>query len=212
MKNALKHLALLLTLLLSFFSLSAMAQEVTATVIGQITDSTGAAVSKAEITLTNLATKEARTVKSNDEGYYTLTFIKPGIYDLSIKLQGFKEYLNKGVELLVNDRKTLNIALEAGQVSESVTVTAETPLVQSSPTVGDVIDSKKVLEIPLNNRNFLQLITLIPGVTAESGLTVTLGSLARPETPNVTARSPSLRPPPRIAPTTGIWAKALFRP
>ncbi len=177
MKNVLKHLALIMTLLLSFFSLSAMAQEITATVNGQITDSTGATVSKADITLTNLATKEARKVQSNDEGYYALTFIKPGIYDLSVKMQGFKEYLNTGLELLVNDRKTLNIALEAGQVSESVLVTGETPIVQSTPTVGDVIDSKKVLEIPLNNRNFLQLITLVPGVTtdetAEAGVGLT---------------------------------------
>jgi outer membrane receptor protein involved in Fe transport len=177
MKNALKHVALIMILLLSFSNLSVLAQETTATVNGQITDSAGAVIAKADITLTNLATKEARTVQSNDEGYYTLTFIKPGIYDLSVKLQGFKEYINKGVELLVNDRKTLNIALEAGQVSESVTVTGETPIVQTSPTVGDVIDSKKVLEIPLNNRNFLQLITLVPGVTtdetAESGVGLT---------------------------------------
>lgn len=177
MKHALKHIALMMTLLLSFFSLSALAQETTATVNGQITDSAGAAVSNADITLTNLATKETRTVQSNDEGYYTLTFIKPGLYDLSVKLQGFKEYINTGLELLVNDRKTLNIALEAGQVSESVTVTANTPLVQSAPTVGDVIESRKVLEIPLNNRNFLQLITLVPGVTtdetAEAGVGLT---------------------------------------
>ncbi|MBI3650324.1 MAG: TonB-dependent receptor [Acidobacteria bacterium] len=166
MKRAIKQVALLV-LLLSCWSLSAAAQEITATVNGQITDSSGAAVANAEITLTSLATKETRIVKSNDEGYYTLPLIKPGIYDLSVKLQGFKEYINKGLELLVNDRKTLNIALEPGQVSESVTVTAETPIVQSSPTVGDVIDSKKVLEIPLNNRNFLQLITLVPGVSAD---------------------------------------------
>jgi hypothetical protein len=177
MKNALKHVALLLTLLLSFFSLSALAQETTATINGQVTDPAGAVVSGAEITLTNLATKEARTVKSNDEGYYSHTFIRPGLYDLSIKLSGFKEYISRGLELLVNDRKTINVALEAGQVSESVSVTAETPIVQSSPTVGDVIESKKVLEIPLNNRNFLQLITLVPGVTAddttESGIGLT---------------------------------------
>ena len=122
MKNPLKHLVLLTTLLLSCFCLSALAQETTATINGQVTDSAGAVVSGAEITLTNLATKEARTVKSNDEGYYALTFIRPGLYDLSIKLSGFKEYINKGLELLVNDRKTINVALAAGQVSESVTV------------------------------------------------------------------------------------------
>lgn len=177
MKKGLRHIALFMAVLLSLSSVSVFAQETTATITGQIVDSTGAAVSGAEITLTNVATKEARTVKSNDEGYYSLTFIQPGIYDMSVKMQGFKEFLNQRIEVQVNDRKTLNIALEAGQVSETVTVTAEAPVVQSTPTVGDVIDSRKVLEIPLNNRSFLQLITLVPGVTtdetAEAGIGLT---------------------------------------
>ena len=165
-------------MLLSLPSVSVFAQETTATINGQIADSTGAAVAGAEVTLTNLATKDARTVKSNDEGYYSITFIQPGTYDMSVKMQGFKEFINQRIELQVNDRKTLNIALETGQVNENVTVTADAPIVQSTPTVGDVIESRKVLEIPLNNRSFLQLVTLVPGVTTDETAETGIGGLA----------------------------------
>lgn len=101
-----------------------IAQETTATITGQITDSSGAAVSGADVTVTNMSTRDVRKAKSGDDGYYSLTSIPPGVYDISVKLEGFKEYLNKSVELLVNDRKTINIQLEAGEITEQVTVTA----------------------------------------------------------------------------------------
>src|SRR5712692_2776331 len=167
MKNRITTLAVAAALLFLACATSVVAQETTATITGQITDSSGAALSGAEITMTNLRTRDERKTKSGDDGYYSLTFIPPGIYDVSVKVQGFKEYLNKGIELLVNDRKTVNIQLETGAVSEQVTVTAEAPIIQSSPTVGDVIENRKVVEIPLNNRSFLQLVTLVPGVTTD---------------------------------------------
>jgi outer membrane receptor protein involved in Fe transport len=172
-----KPLALFAVLVMLVCNVSVMAQETTATINGQVTDTDGAAVSGAEITLTSLTTGEVRNTKSGEDGYYTLTFIKPGLYDMAIKAQGFKEYQNKSVEFFVNDKKTLNISLETGAVTEVVTVTADAPVIQSTPTVGDVIDNAKVVEIPLNNRNFLQLITLVPGVTSddttESGVGLT---------------------------------------
>ncbi|MEK6303451.1 MAG: carboxypeptidase-like regulatory domain-containing protein [Acidobacteriota bacterium] len=177
MKTATRPLPFLAVFILLLLSVSASAQETTATITGQVTDAASAVVAGAEITLTNLSTRDERKTMSNDEGYYSLTFITPGIYNLSAKLQGFKEYLNQSVELMVNDRKTINIQLEAGAIDEQVTVTAEIPLVQSSPTVGDVIENRKVVEMPLNNRSFLQLVTLVPGVTtdetAEAGIGLT---------------------------------------
>jgi hypothetical protein len=158
---------------------SARAQETTATVNGQITDTAGAVVPKAEIMLTNIGTREVRSTKSGEDGYYSLPFVLPGLYDLSVKAQGFKEFQNRGIELFVNDRKAINISLEAGALSEMVTVTAEVPIIQSSPTVGDVIENARVVELPLNNRNFTQLVTLVPGVTdateaEDTGLTATV--------------------------------------
>jgi hypothetical protein len=177
MENKRKLLALFATLLLLICTASAMAQETTATVTGQVTDPSGAVVSGAEIMLTNISTREERKSTTSDEGYYSLTFIPPGIYEFSVKMQGFKEFLNKNIELFVNDRKTINVQLEPGAVTETVTVTADAPVVQSTPTVGNVIENRQVVEIPLNNRNFLQLVTLVPGVTsddtAEAGVGLT---------------------------------------
>jgi Carboxypeptidase regulatory-like domain/TonB-dependent Receptor Plug Domain len=167
MKTTRQLIALCVVLLLLVGASNVMAQETTATINGQVIDPSGAVVSGADITLTNVKTHEARTTKTGDDGYYSLTFITPGVYDFSVKIQGFKEFLNRSIELLVNDRKTINVQLEAGAISETVAVTAEAPIVQSSPTVGDVVENRKIVEIPLNNRNFLQLVTLVPGVTSD---------------------------------------------
>jgi outer membrane receptor protein involved in Fe transport len=142
------------------------AQETTARISGQVADQNGAIVNKAEITLTNVATREERKAESDDNGYYSLPLIPPGVYDLSVRVQGFKEYLSKGLELSVNDRKTINITLEPGSISESILVTGETPLIQTTPTVGDVVENRRVVELPLNNRNFMQLLNLVPGVSS----------------------------------------------
>jgi outer membrane receptor protein involved in Fe transport len=170
-----RPLLLFAALLLFVCAASVKAQETTARITGQITDSSGAVVPGAEITLTNLRTQETRTSKTGDDGYYSLTFIQPGLYDLSVKAQGFKEYKNTSIELLINDQKTINIGLETGALSETVTVTAEAQVIQTTPTVGDVIENRRVVEIPLNNRNFMQLVTLVPGVTSASGSEVGIG-------------------------------------
>ncbi len=175
MSKVLRPCALLAIALLLMANVSVLAQETTARISGQITDSSGAVIPDAEITLTNLQTGEVRTAKSGDDGYYALPSVLPGIYDLAVKVQGFKEYVNKRIELFVNDKKTINITLEAGAVSETITVNADVPIVQSTPTVGDVIDNRKVVEIPLNNRNFLQLVTLVPGVTTDDSAEIGVG-------------------------------------
>ncbi len=156
-------------------SVAAYAQEVTGTITGTVTDTAGAIVPNAEITLTNTATREEHKVTTDENGSYVLTQVQPGSYDLAVRNQGFKEYVNKGFELNVNDRKTLNVTLETGAVSETVTVTGETPLIQTSPTVGDVVENRRVVELPLNNRNFLQLLTLVPGVTSSGSSEIGIG-------------------------------------
>lgn len=177
MKNDFQFLRVLFVVLALCFTCSAVAfgQETTARVAGQVTDQSGAVVTNAEISLVNPQTREARNTKTNDDGYYSITLIPPGLYDLSVKVQGFKEHLNKGLELNVNDRKTINVTLEPGLISETVTVTTEAPLLQTSPTVGDVIENRRVVELPLNNRNFMQLITLVPGVTSTGDSEIGIG-------------------------------------
>ena len=170
-----RYLFCVATLLLLAFTSTTFAQDISARIDGQVTDPNGATVTKATVTLTNMNTGEVRTVESNEDGTYTLTQIQPGIYDLSVKAQGFKEYLSKGLQLSVNDRKTINVGLETGAVTESVTVTSEAPLIQTTPTVGDVVENRRVVELPLNNRNFMQLLTLVPGVTSSGTSEIGIG-------------------------------------
>ena len=170
-----RHLLCIVTLLLLGFTSTAFAQDITARIDGQVTDPNGAIVTQATVTLTNTQTGEVRTAQSDDNGSYTFTLIQPGTYDLSVKAGGFKEYLSKGLQLSVNDRKTINIPLETGAVTESVTVTTEAPLIQTTPTVGDVVENRRVVELPLNNRNFMQLLTLVPGVTSSGTSEIGIG-------------------------------------
>ncbi len=170
-----KHLLCVVVLLLLGFSQTTFAQDITARIDGQVTDPAGAVVTSATITLTNTRTGDVRTIMSDDNGSYTLTQIQPGTYDLSVRAQGFKEYLSKAMELSVNDRKTINVPLETGAVTESVTVTAEAPLIQTTATVGDVVENRRVVELPLNNRNFMQLLTLVPGVTGSGTSEIGIG-------------------------------------
>ena len=170
-----KHLLCIVILVLMGFASNTFAQDITARIDGQVTDPAGAVVLSATITLTNTKTGEVRTVQSNDTGGYTITQIQPGTYDLSVRAQGFKEYLSKGLEISVNDRKTINIPLETGAITESITVTSEAPLLQTSPTVGDVVENRRVVELPLNNRNFMQLLTLVPGVTGSGTSEIGIG-------------------------------------
>ena len=170
-----KHLLCVVVLLLLGFSQTTFAQDITARIDGQVTDPAGAVVTNATITLTNTKTGEVRTIQSDDNGSYTLTQIQPGTYDLSVRAQGFKEYLSKAMEISVNDRKTINVPLETGVVTESVIVTAEAPLIQTTATVGDVVENRRVVELPLNNRNFMQLLTLVPGVSSSGSSEIGIG-------------------------------------
>lgn len=153
----------------------ATAQETTGRIAGQVVDPTGAIVANAEVTVTNTATGEERKAQTDENGEYQFTQLQPGIYDLSVRGQGFKEHIVKGFEINVNDRKVFNVAMETGGVAESVTVTAEASLLQTTPTVGDVVENRRVVELPLNNRNFMQLLTLVPGVTSTGDSDIGIG-------------------------------------
>ena len=177
MRHHLHFLCVVFVLFALYFACSGVvsAQETTARVAGQVTDQSGAVVANAEVSLINPQTREARNATTDGDGYFSITLIPPGRYDLSIKVQGFKEHVNTGLDLNVNDRKTINVALEPGLVSETVTITTEAPLLQTSPTVGDVIENRRVVELPLNNRNFMQLISLVPGVTSTGDSEIGVG-------------------------------------
>lgn len=143
-----------------------MAQTVTGTINGTVFDSTNAVMPGAAITATNSATNFSRTTKSDELGNYLLTFLPPGDYRVNVSNPGFKAALRAGVTVQADERVRLDFTLEVGEASQTVEVTAGAPLVQTSDaTVGEVVDSRHIADLPLNKRNFVDLVQLTSGVT-----------------------------------------------
>src|SRR6478752_4211225 len=144
----------------------ASAQEFRATVRGQVADSSKAAVPGATVTVTNTETGEVATTVSNSEGNYTLPFLRPGLYALTVELSGFQKYVRSGLRLEVGQTAELNVQLSVGGVTEQVTVAADSPLLETSnANRGTVIDQARIAELPLQSRSPMALATLVAGVT-----------------------------------------------
>ena len=172
-----RYAALLLSV---FLTLPATAQEITGTITGTVTDQSGAAIPGLTVTVRNLGTNAAQTVVTDPNGVYVATLLPPGRYEVVLELAGFKRFVRSNLELSVNDRLGVNIVLQPGDVSETVTVTATTPLVKTeSSDVSTLINAKQVEQMPLNGRNVISLVAMQPGVssTLPSTLTVGLGNL-----------------------------------
>ena len=135
-------------------------------ITGTVRDPQGAAVPKAEVTVTDEKSGVTRTVSATDDGFYNFTSLPPGFYSVSAAPAGFKKTVQTGVELHVNENKTVNLDLQVGQVTETVTVTSEsTPVELRSGEVSSLISEKQVTELPLNGRNYAQLALMVPGVS-----------------------------------------------
>ncbi len=154
-----------------------------ATVVGNVTDKTGASASGTKITITNIATQTTRETLSDDGGSYTIPLLPPGRYRISAQKTGFRQVVQDNISLEVNQTARLDFQLEVGQVTETVEVTASGPLLESdNSAIGQVIEQKAVAELPLNGRNFVQLATLGPGVTGVGfGAKGTIMSGTRPD-------------------------------
>jgi hypothetical protein len=149
---------------LALFVSNSFGQTVRGTILGTVTDSSGAVVRGAKVTATQTATGLTRTEVTNAEGEYSIPQLPVGPYMVTGESPGFKKTERSGIELRVDDRLRIDITLALGAVSETVAVEAVAPVVNTdSATVGNVVDNKKVTELPLNGRNFLQLNLLVPG-------------------------------------------------
>lgn len=156
---------LLLLMVAIIFSGTAIAQLTTATIIGTITDSTGAVVPGVSVTATNIDTHFARTVASGSDGSYRLEFLPIGRYELKIDANGFKSYSQTNITLNLNDQLRNDVALSLGNTSETITVTDAPSLVQSSAaSLGRVIDNTEVDNLPIVGRNVYDLLGLTAGV------------------------------------------------
>jgi hypothetical protein len=144
----------------------ASAQETTGTILGIVADQTGAVLPGATVLLRHLGTGRTMEVVSNDVGQFTASLLQPGAYEVTFSLSGFQPFVVKGIELHVNDRLEVNGKLGVG-VSETVQVEATTQSLQPTPALQNLMGAKQVQELPLNNRNFVQLATLVPGVSSD---------------------------------------------
>ena len=168
-------------------SFSTLAQEVTGTIVGTVRDSSGAVVSGATVTITDPAKNNivVRNITANDNGEFSAPNLQSGIYQVSAESANFKKSVQTNVKLDVGQRRTVDISLEAGNVSETVTVQADAVSVNlSTPTAGTTISGDQVREIPINNRNFIQLVALAPGVSNDLNDFVGVGTTT-PETGTV---------------------------
>src|SRR5215470_7253671 len=144
-------------------------QSATAEVNGTVLDLTGAVVAGAKVTLTNQGTKISDSAASNASGYFIFINLQPGVYVLTVEREGFKKVATAPFELAVNQTITQPVHLAVGASAETVEVRAEAPLLQlSSSELGTVIPQRAVNDLPLNGRNFTQLLTLTPGATPVS--------------------------------------------
>ena len=157
-------------LLVLLMTSSATAQINTATIVGSVSDQTGALIPGATVTIENVATQAERTAETDGVGNYSIESLPPGEYNMSVESTGFKRTEQEGVRLFASDRPKIDFVLEVGEGTESVTVTEAVSLIQTQKAEGGVvIQNKQVLEMPLNGRNFSQLIELEPGVVYSRG-------------------------------------------
>jgi hypothetical protein len=153
------------TFIVFLLAFAAMAQENTATITGQVQDTSGAGVVGATVTARNVQTGLERSVTSNETANYTLPLLPIGSYELSSEKQGFQKVVKTGIVLEIDQHARVDFVLNVGATTSSVQVTAEIPLTQTdSSSTGAVIDNRKVIEMPLNGRQFYSLALLVPGV------------------------------------------------
>src|SRR5215813_13893648 len=132
--------------------------------VGEVRDQNGALVPNAKVTLTEVATGQTSSRVSPD-GSFIMTNLKPGIYNVAVEADGFKQSLREGVRLATGERVRLDVVLDPGAVTELVTVVQDASLLRTeSGGLGQVISNRKIVDLPLNGRNFLSLVTLSAGV------------------------------------------------
>ncbi|MGH9899805.1 MAG: carboxypeptidase regulatory-like domain-containing protein, partial [Pyrinomonadaceae bacterium] len=142
-------------------------QATTGTILGTVKDTAGGAVPSASVMVTNVRTQVSTVVSPNSEGDYIAPFLLPGEYQVSVEQSNFKKAVRSGITLQVGEKARADVTLEVGEISETVTATAEAPLVRSEGSeIAQVIEGRPIAELPLSSvtgRNFTGLVTLVPG-------------------------------------------------
>jgi hypothetical protein len=160
----------LIATLLFLVSVSSVAQVDRGSIVGVVTDPAGARIASAQVTITNVSTNEAVKVTTDESGQYAANLLRIGTYSVAVEKQGFQKALEPRVEIGVNQAARVNIGLKVGSQTETVQVNAAPPLLQTeASSLGTIETAKRISELPLNGRNFIQLAYLGPG--ANGGMT-----------------------------------------
>src|SRR6266542_2504751 len=155
-------------------AVAAHAQQLsTAGIYGAVLDAQGAVMPGARVTLTDVSRNQDRAAVANDAGEYSFPLIPVGTYRLRVENPGFRTFEQTGLLLEVNDNRKIDVVLQMGDIATKVEVAAAAASIETaSATLKSVVDGKRILELPLNGRNVLQLGLLVPGVqNAGGGLT-----------------------------------------
>jgi hypothetical protein len=162
MKSGVRFL-LLVALVVALGSATVWAQS-TVEISGSVTDVTGALLPGVDVSATNTGTGITRATVSNETGSYVLTNLPTGPYRLEVSLPGFQTYVQTGIQMQVGSNVQINVALQVGQVAQTIEVQANASLVETrNVSIGQVMDNERILELPLNGRNVQELITLSGG-------------------------------------------------
>src|SRR6266849_4524607 len=165
-----KRKALLVAVLCSVCSLCPLLySQANGSLSGTVADKTGSVISGATVKITSQGTGVTREVKTDDSGHYTAPFLAVSVYTIRVESQGFQTTEQKDIRLQVDEQREVDFTLNPASVSQTVEVNAEEVAVQTTnPTLGQVITEQQVADLPLNGRDFVQLATMVPGVTQET--------------------------------------------
>ena len=158
-----------IALALFVFAAGTLAQEFRASISGTVTDPSGSPIPAARVTVTSVERNTSQGVETNEAGRYSVQFLLPGQYTVSVEKQGFKRAVREGIAVSSSDRAGIDIALELGALAESVTVTAEAPMLQTeTATRASLVEKQYIDNIPTSGRNLYQLQYVQPGVLKNS--------------------------------------------
>src|ERR1700760_51639 len=152
----------------SVFSHIALGQTTTGSIVGTVTDPSGAAVTGANVTLTSTETAESHNATTDSSGNYQFVLLQPAVYKIDMEGTGFKHYTRDQIVVQVDQVFRVNAIMEVGAVNQQVVVTSQAPIMQTeTASLGQVVAGKAVTNIPLNGRNVLALVSLVPGVVPQ---------------------------------------------
>src|SRR5438105_815850 len=164
---------LIVLVVLGWLAISPAAAQTTglSTIVGTITDSTGAVIPGAKVIVRNTQTAFQFEAVSNQEGYYYVPYLRPGTYNLTVEAQGFKKQVQNGIELRTNEEPKIDIKLDVGSLAESVEVRAVTPLLETETTIaGGVIEGETVVKIPILQKLTFRILPYLPDTQVINGL------------------------------------------